>query len=149
MTKENKNRREILKKSLKNQFRRNFTIRTLHKRNDLLDFSGEAPYCAIPHPFEAILCPQINILAQINKLSGTLEKSCKIDSLECTVCRLRFKKNFKYFNRDPHRIVSYGLNVENKHSFKSQIEGQFFENSMPGFEPGTLKITTGGHPSKY
>ena len=36
-----------------------------------------------------------------------------------TVCRLRFKKKFKYFNRDPHRIVSYGLNVENKHSFKS------------------------------
>ena len=41
-----------------------------------------------------------------------------------TVCRLRFKKNFKYFNRDPHRIVSYGLQVENKDSLKSYIEGQ-------------------------
>ena len=36
-----------------------------------------------------------------------------------TVCRLSFKKNFKYFSWDPRRIVSYGLNVENKHSLKS------------------------------
>ena len=48
-------------------------------------------------------------------------------------------KNFKYFNRDPHSIVSYGPKVEYKHSLKSYIEGQFFENSQPGFEPATLK----------
>ena len=58
-------------------------------------------------------------------------------------------KNFKYFNRDPHKIVSYGLQVENKDSLKSYIEGQIFEISVPRFELGTLKITTGGHPSKY
>ena len=59
-----------------------------------------------------------------------------------------FKKNFKYFNRDPHSIVSYGPNIEYKHSLKSYIEGQFFENSQPGFEPATLKslmkITSAG-----
>ena len=61
---------------------------------------------------------------------------------------MRFKKNFKYFYRDPHRIVSYGLKVEYKHSLKSYIEGQFFEISQPGFEPATLKsllkITSAG-----
>ena len=51
-------------------------------------------------------------------------------------------KNFKYFHWDPHRIVSYGLKVENNDSLKSLIKGQIFENSMPGFELGTLKITT-------
>ena len=56
-----------------------------------------------------------------------------------TVCWGGFKKNFKYFNRDPHSILSYGLKVENKHSLKSYIEGQFFGNSEPGFEPMTLK----------
>ena len=50
-----------------------------------------------------------------------------------------FKQNFKNFYRDPHSAVSYGLKVEYKHSLKSYIERQFFENSTPGFEPVTLK----------
>ena len=63
------------------------------------------------------------------------------------------EKKFKYFNRDPHSIVSYGPKVEYKHSLKSYIEGQFFENSQPGFEPATLKslmncwFSPGGEPA--
>ena len=63
----------------------------------------------------------------------------KYPKLGSTVCWLRFKKNFKYFNRDPHRIVSYGLQVENKDSLKSFIEGQIFENSGAGDWTGDPK----------
>ena len=35
-------------------------------------------------------------------------------------------KKIKYFNGDPHRIVSYGLQVENKDNLNSHIEGQSF-----------------------
>ena len=44
-----------------------------------------------------------------------------------TVCWVGFKKNFKYFNRDPHSIVSYGPKVEYKHILKAYIEGQFLK----------------------
>ena len=43
---------------------------------------------------------------------------------------MRFKKNFKYFNRDLHSIVPYGLKVENKHSLKSCIEGQICKSIL-------------------
>ena len=48
-------------------------------------------------------------------------------------------KNFKYFSRDPHRIVSYGLQVENKDSLKSYIDGQIFENFGAGDWTGDPK----------
>ena len=67
-----------------------------------------------------------------------------------TVCRLRFKKNFKYFSRDPHRIVSDGLQVEKKDSLKSSLKGKFLKIPGRGIEPGTLKITHFGafYPQK-
>ena len=46
------------------------------------------------------------------------------------VCWVRFKKNFKYFNRDLHSIVPYGLKFKNKHSLKSWIEGQICKSIL-------------------
>ena len=80
----------------------------------------------------------INVLFQIsNSRFQTLIRNldfffiicCHFQNL-CTVCWVRFKKNFKYFHWDPHRIVSYGLKVENKHSLKSWIEGQICKSIL-------------------
>ena len=52
------------------------------------------------------------------------------NQLTYTVCWVRSKKNFKYFNRDLHSIVPYGLKVENKHSLKSWIEGKICKSTL-------------------
>ena len=69
-----------------------------------------------------------------NRFTLKFKKFCQITRGQRTVCPLRFKKNFKNFRRDPHRIVSYGLQAENKDNLKSYIEGQIFEDFQKTFQ---------------